>query len=76
MSAEQSGASSTLPPFGTVWVTSCRPVKLVSALSQETVANGRKKQSAIRAKSVGESQRRDTRHTLNGSCVDLSCARR
>jgi hypothetical protein len=56
MSVAQS-ASSTPPPRGTVRVTSWTPVKVVLALSQETVANGSRKQSAISAKRVGESHR-------------------
>jgi signal transduction histidine kinase len=72
MSVEQSGASSRTPPRGTVCVTSWTPVKVVLALSQETVANGSRKQRAINAKSDGESQRRSRSRTVMPVSVGLA----
>ena len=71
MSLEQSGPSSRTPPCGTVRVTSWTPVNDVEALSQETVANGSRKQRAISANSVGESQRRERPATCERSSSAL-----
>jgi len=68
MSVEQSGPSARTPPLGIVRVTSCIPVKVVRASSQETVANGSRKQREISANSDGESQRLE--------CLRMVMARR
>jgi hypothetical protein len=53
----QSPGSSTIPPRGTLRVTNWIPVKVVFALSHETVANGSRNARAARANREGESQR-------------------
>src|SRR6266566_8619552 len=53
----QSGPSWSLPPDGTVCVTSWIPVNDVWALSQETVANGSAKPITTSVKRAGEVQR-------------------